>query len=112
MLTRLPHLSQFSSAFSVVISGARVFPKHGICQGLRLLVRGQSPLFTVSVYSSEFVSVSIFLLCVCHLTRSELILCARCSFWAFLYRNSVVPMIFCAVTCKADTMIALAFSAY
>jgi len=71
MLTRLPHLSQFSSAFSVVISGARVFPKHGICQGLRLLVRGQSPLFTVSVYSSEFVSVSIFLLCVCHLTRSE-----------------------------------------
>ena len=71
MLTRLPHLSQFSSAFSVVISGARVFPKHGICQGLRLLVRGQSPLFTVSVYSSEFVSVSIFLLCVCHLTRSD-----------------------------------------
>jgi len=40
------------------------------------------------------------------------LLCVRCSFWAFWPRNFVVPMIFCAVTCKADTMIALAFSAY
>jgi len=40
------------------------------------------------------------------------VLCVRCSFWAFLPRNSVVPVIFCALTCKADTMIALAFSAY
>jgi len=26
MLTRLPHLSQFSAAFGVVISGGHVFP--------------------------------------------------------------------------------------
>jgi len=36
------------------------------------------------------------------------VLCVRCSFWAFWPRNSVVPMILCAVTCTADTMIALA----
>jgi len=40
------------------------------------------------------------------------LLCVGCSFGAFLPRNSVVPMIFCAVTCKADTMITLAFSAH
>jgi len=40
------------------------------------------------------------------------LLCVRCSFWAFLPQNSVIPMIFCAVACKADTIIALAFSAY
>ena len=31
------------------------------------------------------------------------LLCVRCSFWAFLPRNSVAPMIFFAATCKADT---------
>jgi len=40
------------------------------------------------------------------------LLCVKCSVWAFLPRNSVVPMIFCAVTCRADKMIALAFFAY
>ena len=60
--------------------------------------------------------MSVLLLCVCHLTRSD-----RCRavffvldalFGHFLPRNSVVPMIFCAVTCKADTIIALAFYVY
>jgi len=40
------------------------------------------------------------------------LVCVSCSLWAFLPRISVMPMVFCAVTCKADTMIALAFSAY
>jgi len=70
------------------------------CMSLSLRVCVSGCFATMCLSADEYCVFSCCLLCV------------KCSVWAFLSRNSVVPMIFCAVTCRADTMIAFAFSAY
>jgi len=68
-----------------------------------------------SLFLRVCVSVSFAAMCLSadeYFSLPCCLLCVKCSVWAFLPRNSAAPMIFCAVTCRADTMIALAFSAY
>jgi len=110
------HRSLFSTALGVVVSEARGFLWHDICQGLQSHSEGAlSSLACRSLFSSVGVDVSYAAMRLSfekYCLLSWWPLCAMYSFWAFLPRNAAVPRISWAVTCRADTMMVLTFSAY